>query len=89
MENYNTLANCSSLISQACTVPSTTYNTTTLTALQDCQQLYTNFKAVSASEFSVDWLTGELAINISPLQTAGLQILTTALWLAPAGLTPI
>ena len=55
VENYNTLANCSSLISQACTVPSTTYNTTTLTALQDCQQLYTNFKAVSASEFSVDW----------------------------------
>ena len=53
VDNYNTLANCSSTISEACTVPSTTYNTTTLTNLQECHQLFNSFKSVSASEFLV------------------------------------
>ena len=53
VDNYNTLANCSSRISEACTVPSTTYNTTALTNLQECQQLFNSFKSVSASEFLV------------------------------------
>merc|ERR1711997_1085289 len=33
VDNYNTLANCSSTISEACSVPSTTFNTTILTNL--------------------------------------------------------
>merc|ERR1712241_330436 len=46
VDNYNTLANCSSTISEACTVPASTYNTTILTKLRDCHQLFKNFKAV-------------------------------------------
>ena len=60
VENYNTLANCSSTISEACSVPSTTYNTTILTNLQDCLQLFKSFKTVSAGEL---WLAGWLAGN--------------------------
>ena len=93
VENYNTLANCNSTISEACNVPSTTFNTTILTKLQECHQLFTSFKTVSAGEFLVgDWLAGWLAgylLHVSTLQTAGLQILITVLSLAPAGLTPI
>ena len=60
VDNYNTLANCSSKIDEACSVPSSTYNTTILTTLQDCQQLFTDFKAVSASELLVRGIFGYL-----------------------------
>ena len=88
VENYNTLANCSSSILEACTVPSATYNTTSLTALQDCHQLFKDFKSVSASELLVWGCDGWLA-HVQTFQTAGLLILTTVLLLVPAGLTPI
>ena len=89
MENYNTLANCNSTVEEACTVPSTTYNTTTLTALQDCHQLFSDFKSVSASELLVWGSVNVLIVNGQTFQTAGLLILTTVLLLVPAGLTPI
>merc|ERR1711992_456269 len=45
VDTVNTLANCSSVISESCTI----YNTTTITALQDCHDLFQNFKSVSAN----------------------------------------
>ena len=84
VDNYYLLKNCSSTVEEACNIPTTIFNSTTSTFLSECDELFQNFKALSASK--------PIARNDRMIkkmfQTAELLTMTTVLLPAPAGSMP-